>query len=164
MNIIYLTFCWGDSSNIISGILFCITHAFLSTIMFFLVDCIQRRYSTRSVIEISGILQKTPNLGIAILIMCIFYSGLPGTLKFTSEFYIFSAFIEIAPLSSFLIIFIANCLGLIGFSKLWFNVTYGMSIKNDNLTKLDLTLKEFFIIALSLVMLILFCYTSNLFF
>ena len=164
MNIIYLTFCWGDSSNIISGVLFCITHAFLSTIMFFLVDCIQRRYASRSVIEISGILQQTPNLGITILAMCIFYSGLPGTLKFTSEFYIFSAFIEIAPMSAFLLILIANCLGLIGFSKLWFNVNYGMSIKNSKLAKLDLTLKELFIVFISLLMLVLFCYAPNIFF
>jgi len=96
--------------------------------------------------------------------MCVFYSGLPGTLKFTSEFYIFSAFVEIAPMSAFLVIFIANCLGLIGFSKLWFNVNYGMSIKNSKLTKLDLTLKELFIILLPLLMLILFCYAPNIFF
>ena len=131
MNIIYLTFCWGDSSNIISGILFCVTHAFLSVLMFYLVDCIYRRYYSRSVIELSGILQKTPNLGIAILLMCTFYAGLPGTLKFSTEFFIFSSFIEVAPFSAFLIIFIANCLGLIGFSKSWFNVVYGMSLKNN---------------------------------
>ena len=86
MNIIYLAFCWGDTYSIIGGIIFCITHGFLSGLMFYLVDCIQRRYSSRSVIEISGILTKTPSLGIAIILMCILYSGLPGTLKFTSEF------------------------------------------------------------------------------
>lgn len=164
MNIIYLVFCWGDSTNITAGILFCITHAFLSTLMFFLVDCIQRRYFTRSVIEISGILQKTPNLGISILHMGIFYAGMPGTLKFTSEFYIWSAFMEIAPLSAFLVIYIATCLGLIGFSKLWFDVIFGMSTKNNNLSKLDLTLKEFFIIGLSFIMLFVSCYSPNLFF
>jgi len=117
MNLIYLTFCWGDSSNILSGILFCLTHSFLSVLMFFLVDCTYRRYFSRSVIELSGILQKTPNLAISIIFMCIFYSGIPGTLKFSSEFYIFSSFLEIAPFSSILVIFIANFLGIVGFSK-----------------------------------------------
>ena len=55
MNIIYLAFCWGDSCAILGGILFSATHAFLSALMFFLVDCIYRRYHTRSLVEINGI-------------------------------------------------------------------------------------------------------------
>jgi len=93
-------------------------HAILSTLMFFLVDCVQKRFHSRSVVEISGILHFTPNLGIAILLMCIFYSGVPGTLKFVSEFYIFNGLFEVAPISCFFIMLIANVLGLIGFSKL----------------------------------------------
>jgi NADH:ubiquinone oxidoreductase subunit 4 (subunit M) len=85
--------------------------------MFFLVDCLQRRFNSRSVTEISGVLQITPNLGISIILMCVIYSGLPGTLKFTCEFYIFSGLFEISVLFSMLLFFIANVLGLIGFSK-----------------------------------------------
>ena len=164
MNIIYLTFCWGDSSNLVSGVLFCLTHSFLSVLMFFLVDCTYRRYFSRSVIELSGILQKTPNLAISIILMCIFYSGLPGTLKFSSEFYIFSSFLEIAPFSSLIIIFIANCLGLIGFSKSWFNIIFGLSQFNNKQLILDLTLKESCIIILSLSILFFFCFFSNIIF
>jgi NADH-quinone oxidoreductase subunit M len=97
--------------------LFSITHAFLSALMFFLVDCVYRRYHTRSIVEINGILHLTPNLGICILIMCVFFSGLPGTIKFISEFYIFNGFLEISPTSSFILLLAANALGLIGFSK-----------------------------------------------
>ena len=122
MNIIYLAFLWGDAGAFIGGILFCITHAFLSSLMFFLVDCIQKRYQTRIVSEISGILHTTPNLGLSILFMQILYSGLPGTLKFLSEFYIFSGLVASAPLSTIIILYVANFLGLIGFSKCWFNV------------------------------------------
>jgi NADH:ubiquinone oxidoreductase subunit 4 (subunit M) len=85
--------------------------------MFFLVDCVQKRYQTRIVSEISGILHTTPNLGISILLMQILYSGLPGTLKFLSEFYIFSGLIGSAPFSAVIIMYVANFLGLIGFSK-----------------------------------------------
>jgi len=92
-------------------------HAILSTLMFFLVDCVQKRYHSRSVVELSGILHLTPNLGISILLMCIFYSGVPGTLKFTSEFYIFNGLFEISPISCCLLMLFANVLGLIGFSK-----------------------------------------------
>jgi len=92
-------------------------HAVLSMLMFFIVDCVQKRYYSRSVVEISGILHINPNLGIAILLMCIFYSGVPGTLKFSSEFLIFNNLFELSPLLCFFLMFFANVLGLIGFSK-----------------------------------------------
>ena len=164
MNIIYLTLCWGDSLNVVSGILFCITHALLSVLMFYLVDVIYRRYGSRSVVEVSGILQRTPNLAIAIFVMCIFFSGLPGTLKFTTEFYIFSSFFDFSPFSCLFTFFIANCLGLIGFSKCWFNSIFGMSYKNTNQTILDLTIKEFYIIFITFFLLFVACFLPNVLF
>ncbi len=145
MNLIYLVFCYGDTYAIIGGILFCFMHAILSSLMFFLVDCVQKRYHSRSVVEISGIIHFTPNLGITILLMCIFYAGLPGTLKFMSEFYIFNNFFEISIISCFLLIFIANVFGLIGFSKNWFNVVFGMT-NYSKILPMDLTKKEIFIL------------------
>jgi NADH:ubiquinone oxidoreductase subunit 4 (subunit M) len=85
--------------------------------MFYLVDCIYRRYGSRSLTEVQGILHITPNLGLSILFMTIFYAGLPGTIKFISEFYIFSGLIEVSSITCFLLMFIANVCGLIGFSK-----------------------------------------------
>lgn len=156
MNIIYLAFLWGDAGAFIGGVLFCVTHAFLSSLMFYLVDCIQRRYSTRIVSEISGILHTTPNLGISILLMQILYSGLPGTLKFLSEFYIFSGLICSAPFSTILILYSANFLGLIGFSKCWFNVVFGLTLKNQNKIPADLTYKELFVIFICILSMIFF--------
>jgi NADH:ubiquinone oxidoreductase subunit 4 (subunit M) len=117
MNLLYLSFLFGDTGLYIGGVLFCITHAFLSSLMFYIVDCIQRRYNTRVVSELSGILHTTPNLGLIIILMQIFYSGLPGTLKFISELYIFSGLITFSFISVCFLIFVANFLGLIGFSK-----------------------------------------------
>jgi NADH-quinone oxidoreductase subunit M len=124
--------------------------------MFFLVDCIQRRYNTRVVSEISGILHTTPNLGISILIMQILYSGLPGTLKFLSEFYIFSGLVSTSPLSAILIMYFANFFGLIGFSKCWFNVVFGLTLKNQNKAIIDLTLKELLIILICILSMFFF--------
>jgi formate hydrogenlyase subunit 3/multisubunit Na+/H+ antiporter MnhD subunit len=142
MNVIYLSFCWGDVNSIVGGLIFCITHCFLSLMMFYLVDCIQRRFGSRSITELSGILQITPNLGITIIVMCVLYSGVPGTLKFISEFYIFSGLFEIAPLSSCFLLFMVNVVGLVGFSKPWFNITFGMCTKNGVSVPTDLSYKE----------------------
>lgn len=161
MNLIYLLFCWGDTNAIIGGILFSVTHAFLSALMFFVVDCIYRRYHTRSIVEINGLLHLTPNLGLAILFMCIFFSGLPGTIKFIVEFYVFSGFLEVSPFSCFFLMAIANVFGLIGFSKCWFNVVFGMFRKNMSTIPLDLTTKEIYIIMFCFIVLFFFSFFFN---
>jgi len=160
---IYLAFCWGDTSAILGGILFCVTHGALSGLMFYLVDCIQRRFNSRSVVEISGVLQLTPNLGICIFVMCVLYSGLPGTLKFSCEFYIFAGLFEISPTLTMFVFFVANVLGLIGFCKCWFNVLFGMNLKNPSKAPFDLTTKEFYIIVSCFLFLFLFTFFVNYF-
>lgn len=144
MNLIFLVFIWGDSKALLGGIIFTVVHAYLSALMFFLVDCIYRRFNSRSIIEVNGILQQSPILGLNVILMTIFFAGLPGTLKFVVEFYIFSGLIEISFTMCFFIIFIANVLGLIGFCKSWFNVLFGVNIKAKKAQILDLTKKEIF--------------------
>ena len=164
MNLIFLTFCWGDTNAILGGILFSATHGALSALMFYIVDCLQRRFNSRSVVEISGVLQITPLLGISIIVMCVLYAGLPGTLKFTCEFYIFCGLFEITPVLTITVFFIANVLGLIGFSKCWFDAVFGMNLKNHKLAPLDLNYKELYIIYISISFLFIFVFFSNLFF
>jgi len=163
MNLIYLAFCWGDSNAIYGGVIFCITHAFLSSLLFFTVDCIQRRYHSRSVVELSGILQHTPNLGLVIFINSVFYSGLPGTLKFLSEIYLYSGFLETSPLSLLLLLISSNFLGLLGFCKCWFTVLFGMTAIKGFLP-IDLTKKELLIIGICYFFLIFLTFVSNLVF
>jgi NADH:ubiquinone oxidoreductase subunit 4 (subunit M) len=117
MSLLYLVFIWGDTVCFIGGVLLCITHSLLSSLMFFLVDCIQRRYKTRLISEISGIIHTTPNLGISLIFMVILYSGIPGSLKFSSEIYIYTGLFENSPLTSLILLFGSNFFGLIGFSK-----------------------------------------------
>jgi NADH-quinone oxidoreductase subunit M len=162
MNLIYLTFCWGDSNAILGGILFSTTHGFLSALMFFLVDCIQRRFNSRSVVEIAGILQLTPMLGISTIIMCVIYAGLPGTLKFTCEFYIFCGLYEISPVLTISLFLVANVFGLIGFSKCWYNSVFGICIKKFKTNILDLNYKELYIIYIPIVFLFLIPIFSNI--
>lgn len=164
MNLIYLVFCWGDSSIVIAGIIFTATHAFLSALMFFLVDCLYRRYHTRSLVEVNGLLHITPNLGISILLMTIFFAGLPGTIKFISEFYIFSGFFDISPFMCLTLMVMANVLGLIGFSKAWFNVVFGGFTKYTKYLPMDLTFKEVYIIFINFFFLFILSYLPNFLF
>ena len=164
MNMIYMMLCWGDSTGCISAIFFVITHSFLSALMFFLVDCVQRRFNSRSTLEISGLIHITPNLGIAIFAMCMLYCGMPGTMKFTCEFFIFSQIVGVSFLLTFVLLFFANFVGVVGFCRCWFNILFGMSIKLSKLNIIDLNSKEIFIILFCIFGLIVFCYTPNFFF
>lgn len=94
MNLILISFLWGDGFTLTCGFFFSIAHAALSTLMFYLVDCVQRRYGSRSVFEVSGIATLFPKLGCLIFLMIVCFSGLPGTLKFSCEFYIFSSLLS----------------------------------------------------------------------
>jgi NADH-quinone oxidoreductase subunit M len=85
--------------------------------MFFLVDCIYRRFNSRSIIEVGGLNHIIPNYTISVVLMIMLFSGLPGSIKFISEFCLFSSILDIIPYVSILLIFTANALGLIGFSK-----------------------------------------------
>lgn len=156
MSLLYLVFIWGDTLCFIGGVMLCITHALLSPLMFFLVDCIQRRYKSRLVSELSGIIHTTPNLGIALIIMVIMYSGLPGTIKFVSELYIYTGLMESSPFTCLLLLFGANFFGLIGFSKCWFNVIFGLSMKNQDKLPVDLNIKELLIIFMCVFLSFLF--------
>lgn len=162
MSLLYLVFVWGDSVGFIGGILLCVTHSLLSSLMFFLVDCIQKRYKTRLISEISGIIHTTPNLGISLIFMVILYAGIPGSLKFSSEIYIYTGLFENAPLSSLMLLFGSNFLGLVGFSKCWFNVIFGLNLKNQKNPKIDLTHKEFLIIFICVFFSFLFNFFLNL--
>ena len=146
MNLIFLMFCWGDTNAILGGILFSATHGALSALMFYVVDCVYRRFGSRSVIEVSGLLQITPMLGVVIILMCVLYAGLPGTIKFTCEFYIFSGLFEISTTITLFLFFVANVFGLLGFSKCWFDVVFGTHLKNLKTAPFDLIHKELFIL------------------
>ena len=94
--------------------------------------------------------------------MCVLYAGLPGTLKFTCEFYIFCGFFEISPTLTTLLFLIANVLGLIGFSKCWFNSVFGICIKKFKVNILDLNIKEIYIIYIPIIFLFLIPLLSNI--
>jgi hypothetical protein len=62
-----------------------------------------------------------------------------------------------------MLLFIANFLGLVGFSKCWFNVIFGAGLKCQNLCIVDLNFKELFIIFICIFCSFLFNYFFNLF-
>jgi NADH-quinone oxidoreductase subunit M len=117
MNAIYLLFNMGDSWAVDAGLIFVFAHGILSTLMFYLVECIYKRYHSRSLYKVYGISQLFPNLGIAIWGMLIVFFGFPGTLKFYAELqlcmYLANNSLVLALFVAFVFIFI----GAVGFAR-----------------------------------------------
>jgi hypothetical protein len=57
--------------------------------------------------------------------------------------------------------FVANVLGLIGFSKCWFNAVFGMMRKHVGTIPLDLTIKELLVLAFCFFFLFIFSFFVN---
>ncbi len=163
MNMIYLMLIFAESQFIFFSIIFVITHAFLSAYMFFLVDCVYKRFSSRSIIAVSGILNLCPFLGIFTIIKIIFFSALPGTIKFNVEFCLFSGLLEYSIFSTFFVMFVSNVLGLIGYSKVWFNSLFGLNEKKKSYNVLDLSFKEIFLCFFFIFFLFFFSFLVNFF-
>lgn len=77
--------------------------------------------------------------------MCVLYAGLPGTIKFSCEFYIFATLLETSYLAAIMLIFVLNVVGLIGFSKPWLNVLFGLPHNTMPTVVADLSKRELYI-------------------
>lgn len=107
-----------------------LSHALLSSAMFFIVDYITRRFKTRLLTELSGVLYLNPDLYTLTLLILIVFLGFPGTLFFFAEFLFFSF---LADFNLFVFIFIFFFVYLIlpvSFIHSWFRVLFGSSVPN----------------------------------
>ena len=156
MNLIFLLFLMGDATSTICGIIFSLAHAMLSSLMFFIVDCVYRKCHSRSIFAVHGLLQQSPNLAISIIIMCVLYAGLPGTLKFTCEIHLLIALSESGMWPVFIVLICANVLAVIGFTKSWLTTVFTLPTKELDKPMLDLSIKEIYIISYIILFFIFF--------
>jgi NADH:ubiquinone oxidoreductase subunit 4 (subunit M) len=157
MNLIVIFFLQGDNFCLLLGILFNITHTFLSTLMFFLIECVYIRYHSRSIFLVKGIFYSCTNLSIMIIFMIFFFSGIPGTLKFICEFYLFNLIFQNSWFLCFFLMIILNMIGLVGFSKNWYNAIFTTPDLKKKVIN-DLTKKEIYICLICFFNLLFFTY------
>jgi len=108
MNLILLGFILGSNSVIKATSLFILAHTILSTIFFLLSDSLYKRFGSRSTVSVRGLLQVNPLFGYMLFICCLFFAGLPFTLKFIVEVYIFVQLISINTSILIIMVFICN--------------------------------------------------------
>lgn len=155
MNFLVIPILFNDylSELIISS--FIVTHCVLSSLLFFYIDIITKRYNTRSTSQITGLVHNMPTFSFFMFLTWLGFSGLPYTIKFTLELNIFNTLMCYNTLLFLITIFSMNVIGLIGFSKNLFNTLFGAVVLKDYIVY-DLTKRETFIFLLLLSNLITF--------
>ena len=156
MNIILLNFFFGFNLNIYFIFTFILTHTLLSTIFFFIVDLLYKRFNTRLTYNIKGLFKSQIGLTIHIIFAVLLYNGFPISLKFIVEVLFLLNFMNINFVMFIFIIFICNFFGSIGFVKVWFNIIFGDLIFKKNIY--DLNIFENFVLFISYFLLIAPCF------
>lgn len=154
MNFLMIPVLWNDYLGEILISFFIITHCLLSTIFFFFIDIINKRFNTRVATQITGLIHVMPTFTLILFLSWIGFSGLPFTIKFTLEICIFNYLLQYNFFLTIISLIIMNIIGLIGFSKAMFNVLFGAPILKD-LIIMDLTKRELFLFIFLLLNLIL---------
>lgn len=116
-----------------SLILFILIHGWLSTLMFFLVDIIQKKTSSRNILEVSGLAYKFPEIKFIIWIIIILFSGFPLTVKFIIEWSILGNLVLQNEQLLMIVFFIIVVIGVSGFAKQMIIILYGLPRRNSTL-------------------------------
>lgn len=147
MNLLLTNFFFLSYYSYLFLIYFSILHTFLSFYFFFCVDCLNKRFNTRSIISINNLLNLYPNLALFLIIGVFIFNGIPLTLKFNLELIYFEKILNF-NFFYFLLFFIVQVLCIIFFTKNFFSVLFFTTELKLNM---DLTIKELFIFFIILI-------------
>lgn len=130
MNLI-LFLLMGNQNVLDYGLLlFILIHGWLSTLMFFLVDIIQKKTKTRNIVELGGLGTTFPAIRWLIWIIILLFSGFPLTVKFIIEWFVFGTIFMQSPSLEVLIFLVIAFCGVVGFVKQMVIILYGLPRRN----------------------------------
>lgn len=141
MNFLVIPILFNDYTGEVLVALFIVTHCILSSLLFFYIDVITKRYNTRATTQITGLSHTMPTFSAMMFLVWLGFTGLPFTIKFTLELSIFTCLLNANALVFSLVILSMNVVGMIGFSKNLFNSMFGAPVLSDYIV-LDLTKRE----------------------
>jgi NADH-quinone oxidoreductase subunit M len=115
-------------------ILFILIHGWLSTLMFFLVDIIQKKTSTRNIVNLSGLAIKFTSIRFIIWAVIILFGGFPLTVKFAIEWQVLGILVLQSKHFLVFFFFVMITLGVLGFIKQMFIILYGFPREESNVS------------------------------
>lgn len=154
MNLLVIPILFNDVAGEVIVALFVATHCILSSLLFFYIDVVTKRFATRATSQITGLTHVMPTFGAVMFATWLGFTGLPYTIKFTLELWIFTSLLTTNALVFIILIVSMNVIGLIGFSKHLFNSMFGAPIVAQAVVY-DLTRRELSVFVFLLANLVL---------
>lgn len=155
MHWLALSIISGFSNLFLASYCMLISHAFLSTNFFLIIDCVMKRFKSRLIIETNSIGILNKNLFLLILINLLLFLGFPGSLFFLSEVLFFSFLLDSYPITLPLFLFILYLFSPTIYFTKWWSIVSGNSINLKTNLKLDLNKQELVIISFNSTLLII---------
>ena len=152
MGLITLALFFINQTNYRLLVIFTIFHTTVSAIFFFVNDSLYKRYNSRQLNQVSGIINNFPWLGSSIIIISLFFIGFPLTIKFYIELLLMGRFFFINTYLLFLFIFFIQYITVIIFFK---NIVYMLFGYLKIFTQNDMNIFECVIYLYTLLILII---------
>ena len=153
MNLLVIPVLFNDLSGEAIVSFFVVTHCILSSLLFFYIDVITKRFNTRATSQITGLVHLMPSFSALMFATWLGFSGLPYTIKFTLELWIFAGLLTTNAAVFAVLIISMNVIGLIGFSKHLFNSMFGAPVIHQTIVH-DVTKRELAVFGFLLINLI----------
>jgi len=125
MNLIVIFLFLSSPNNYSILSIFLLVHGVLSSLLFYLVDQIQKIFSTRNILSLSGIVYFLPVLSSFIWGALLIFRGFPIFIKFFIEWEILTLLFSNYKIFGFFLFLVISVFGVLGFSRVFFSVLYG---------------------------------------
>lgn len=146
MNMIALLLFLGKGAFIYSMCAFMVAHTILSTLFFGIVDILYKKYRSRSVFGVCGVMNSNYILGILIVISVVMFNALPFTIKFFIEVRLLTLLLDLNMFMFLSTCFVVNVFGSFFFFKVWSNVIFGSAYhKTYSLSKKEVVFIEIYL-------------------
>ena len=139
MGILVVLISFDSNYTRLIFIYFCFFHTSISGLFFLLNDILYRRFGSRQLNCISGIVSTHPKLFISLITATLIFLGLPLTIKFYIEVQIILKFLHCNMYYGFIFIILVQYIGILFFFKNIILFLFGPSLQS---TSVDITLVE----------------------
>jgi NADH-quinone oxidoreductase subunit M len=152
----------GNSYLVLVGLCLIFAHCLTTTMEFYSVECVYRRFSSRSILDIFGLAASLPNLGKLLWAVVLTTIGLPGTVIFALKL-VFLTCLARLNLIILLMMSVVFLLVLPVFIvRVWSSILGGQLISRVGL--FDVTLTESILILFCFCLSVIFGFAPLLFF
>jgi len=154
MNIIFFFFFYS-SYFFFNFLMFIISHTLISSILFFILYFFKKYFFSEIIIHLNNVSNFSQTFFFVILFSSILFSGVPGTIKFYSEFIFLLNLCSYSFFIVFFVVLIFNYFSIISFNKFIFNILFGLK-KNINIIELTWDEKILFYILFYLFFILIY--------